>query len=473
MQFDPDRYRRDAAIAASGDPNKPATERQAAAHLQDTLPALRPQEPPYAVTQGQIAFFLPLLVNAIFGNKVGSFEALEDEAAAREALAALPVDWARRVVEATGYFAPSFADPKVSRVKSSKRIEMPIALGREAGTPASHRFASGLNTAAAIESSFAGNAADNRLAKLFSSRIADADTDGQPRTLIEYLHDEHAFGRALLELGLDETVKQAAVEAFETQQQAGLSAVTAIDGNRMKAVFVPDGHGGYWQVSPVPSVALYTELPRRIRQRRQAGQWVRRSQRLTSAKTQNVGLQANYQGGRLTRIHASYRRIDTSAYQRRLAALRQGAATFFQANVLHDTEETARLGALLRTILNASEEGYVNADIRAGRDRRIQRLLDTLIEDLEAFQDFVAWQPTPFETEGETRRDHLAEVLVLARRRASPDELDAVAEDMAAAILSAIQRDDPSFTQADARDDRVYRPVFEEARAVAKEELGV
>ena len=141
MDFDASTYRRDVAIAASGDPQRPAQEGKAVQYLQDHLPALRPADTPWSVADADAPLFCTLLVNATQQSNLTTFGALEDYGAARQKVQAISAAQIRGVVEATGAFVPSFLEPKVSQVKRKKgHVEMPIALGRDQRAPASAVF---------------------------------------------------------------------------------------------------------------------------------------------------------------------------------------------------------------------------------------------------------------------------------------------------------------------------------------------
>lgn len=473
MWFYPESFREDVTALVANDSNRPLNEAKVAAYAADILPALRFREPPWCVLDSHALAFAIRLTNATQLSKIETFQNLENPETAQAALGKLNADKVRTVIAAIGHFVPSFVEPKVSKVPAKTGSQMPIALGKQASTPTSAVFASGLNTQAAIATSFAGNAADNRIAKLLSARIGNAQ--GQVATMLEHVVANDAIGQTLGQLGLDPQVIKAATAAFQLKQNAGLREVTAIDGDRMKCLFVPDNQranqGGYRQVTPVPSVALYTELPNRLRQRRDNGYWVPTSRSVMSAKPQNVGLQASYQGGQLTRIHGRYRPIAIHTYQRKLAALGEGAAAFFTASMLSDSEDPAYLGELIKTILGSDGKHYVNADIRARRDYRARRLVQSLLDAMRDFQGYCSDLPELHEKGAFARQDYVSEVLVLGKRNATSEELAAITQEMTLAILQAILQAGGQLSKDDAQDERVRRMIYEPVLQVLKREL--
>jgi len=468
MKLQPETYREEIAYLASPTPDKQAAEKAASEYASDKLAALRPAETPCDVPQGTETFAVRMLVNATLAGGAKAFAELESAQRAQQALHAVDQSKMERVVAAMGYYTPSLLDPKVSRIAGA----MPIALGRDEGVPASRRYASALTIQAAIDVSYAGNAGDNRLGKLLAARLTDSEA--YTATLLERLMARDAFGQALMDQGLAAGVADAAVAIFERKKTAGLRDVSAIDGDRMKTVYVPDGHGSYYQVTPTPSIALYTEIPRRTRERAaDDNTWIPRSRRTISAKPQNVGLQVNYQGGRLTRLHATYRPLNPRSHEQRLQALRHGAP-FFQPVMLRDAgDDLKHYVDLCRRMLGSGGDAYVNTDIRQGRDRRAERLIGILVDEARTFREYCAeidWidDPSAFE-----RTDYVPDVLVRSRRSPTADEVERIANDMAQTVLQAAQYIKPNpLATTEAMDDRVVGPLKEVAIDPIKQEFG-
>jgi len=485
MRFDIESFPSDVAKMASGNPDRPAAEGTAFKRALDTVFAVRVAEEPFTVPDGHAVAFMTVLLNAHDPKarkgepqqrKIDSFESLQSRDEAKARAERVTADRLSGIIAEIGSYLPSVLDPSVSKVPPKVGSKMPVALGGHAKSAVSPIHATGATTHARVPLSYAGSAAYIPLAKLLCARITGER--GKTAMLIERIANGDVFANALSELGVPADALATAGEMYRRKRDNGLSDVSAIDGDHMKAMFVPDGAGGYVQVTPIPSAAIYTELPQRMRERQQRGSdgsataFVPRTAVVTSAKPQNVGLHVQYQGGQLTRIRASYYPIEHVGIQRRITNWKNGAPLFY-AGLLRGSHAVQRFARLERDPdPSAPGHGYSTHEIRSALDRYAGDMALTLAKYLRDVRDECAADPGSLGDKAEYACSPAVRDLVLFQdRSATEDDRQALIQQALQAVLRALMRVDPALFRTRAHDERVRDRLTRRLKAALEPEL--
>ncbi|MBK1667604.1 hypothetical protein CKO28_06100 [Rhodovibrio sodomensis] len=484
MKFNPDTLHRDLAIQISEDTGKKTTEQQALAHVPAAVMALRAQDRPLQVAQQDVVAYCTVLLNSTGGAKKPAtasaphkqegdtsgekgkkvpktWDDLTSQEAARAFLSTVTAARWISAVQSMGALAPKYLEPKTSKIDG----KMPSALGLGLVGTGDGRYASALTTDARIRMTFCGNAELTRVAKVLMARVEIEG--GEAAHVIELLADtDGALFRAFGSLGANTKGLEAASSVYLQRRLVGLGEVSAIDGDRMKCVFVPHG-GGYLQVTPTPSAALFTEVPQRLRERRAGKQWIKDHDATLSSKPQNAGLHASYEGGKIRRIDAAYRPINTSQHWRKLKAVAHGAP-FFTASMLRDEECVTNYASLVHPFLSTPDDAYSNRDIRSALEYHARSMAAQLIENLRDFQDFCSTH-TALNDEAFHGPAWVRRIVAGETGSWSPAERAQIAQEMSTAMADALARADRRFAGAASRNDSLLRDLSDAAEQLVEE----
>ena len=465
MQFHPSRLAKDVIEAAEAAGFRAPAAKEVTRLAGRKVLALPSDEVAYEVPDNQVRNFLICAVNAL-DQKAETIEELSSAERAASGFGAIKPTAYANAVESLGQLVPKFAEPKISRVGDSMPTAFGVGLPDTAYSPI---HASSRTIDARVRMTFCGNAADMRTAKLFCAHWRRPG--GPSEMLLETLAaNERGARDILVGLGADAEHLDAAVTRFRERREAELSEVSAIEA-RMKCVFVPVG-GDYVQVSPVPSVAAYTEVAQRIRERRAEGRRVPASYSVISSKPQNAGMHASFVDGHIPRLHARYRPIDQLSHWRKLVAVQKGAP-FFQESMLRDVPALTRYAELIAPLLGSSDgEAYRNADIVAGISHQGERVGEALVAWLHEFQAFCVETRGTLDPDATTGSGWLLDVCVHGRRGWEPTDIEAAADEAARIAVRAVRSQSRGLRGAAGMSDQLSRDLKSSIHRVFERELG-
>ena len=252
---------------------------------------------------------------------------------------------------------------KLSNPKISAQPGLPVVVNipkTGARALSASRYPTSGNVNARVRSTYAGDAKYNVGAKILCARHKGAD--GVIRSVLDLVREREEVLQYLTKLGMNLDEIEALIANASSASRKDLTAVDRVDGTLMKVLYVPLGDGEYVQVTPAGTIARYTELNARIRER---GWLIDSSITKLTAHPANAGLHINIDHGQVHRLHAGFPRIST---QTRLGfALLNGRSPFDRIVESDTAQHLLRLVTIQmdrRTLDGEEMKGYSNADIR-------------------------------------------------------------------------------------------------------------
>lgn len=274
---------------------------------------------------------------------------------------------------------------------SFKMTDARVADRRHIGQPAIFTEG-GISRLDGRHATISADAAKSPYAKILLSRIQmPADISALPVAL--HIGEDHPIGSWFRErFGIDaESAVLAGLRECMSPEE-----ITAIVSPLIPVVFVPDGHGDYLQLSPVPSNTTFCNLASIFEQARKDGDHIPGIEISHGSKAQNSSVHLGLSGGRYRRFLGTFPSPVARAERTIRSFLATGRLPLPWSSRMEISATIHAIVALAGSIeRSASGEEYANAAMRHELDARVDHLVDALADESREFLSATeAWSVT-------------------------------------------------------------------------------